>query len=53
MEPLVEETKRRHVTEPKHRHGVREALLQYAENRLKKARERERQLARWKRALGV
>jgi hypothetical protein len=44
MEALIAETKRRHVTGPKNRQGVREALIQYGKDRLKEARERERRL---------
>jgi hypothetical protein len=44
IEAIIDEAKRRHVTGPKNRQGVREALIQYAEDRLKEARERERRL---------
>ena len=44
IEALIEEGKRRHVTGPPSRQGVREALIEYAEGILKDARERERRL---------
>jgi hypothetical protein len=45
LEALIEEGRRRHITRPKNRQGVREALIQYAEDRLKEARGRERQFS--------
>jgi hypothetical protein len=44
LEALIDETKRRHVTGPRSRQGVRQALLEYCEGNLQAARERERQL---------
>jgi hypothetical protein len=45
LEALIEEGRRRHITRPKNRQGVREALIHYAEDRLKEARGRERQFS--------
>jgi hypothetical protein len=44
LEALIEEGKRRHVTGPRSRQGVREALIEYAEEIMKAAREREHRL---------
>jgi hypothetical protein len=45
LEAQIEEGRRRHITGPKNRQGVREALIHYAEDRLKEARGRERQFS--------
>jgi hypothetical protein len=44
LEALIEEGKRRHITGPPSRQGVREALIEYAAGIQKDARERERRL---------
>ena len=47
LEVLIERGKRLHQSgnAPKHRHGLRIALIEYLEQRLQEAREREHQLA--------
>jgi hypothetical protein len=44
LEALIDEAKRRHVTGPKIRQGARQAMIQYVEDRLEEAKERERRL---------
>jgi hypothetical protein len=44
MEAIIEETERRQTTGPPTRRVLRDAVLQYAGERLREARERERQL---------
>jgi hypothetical protein len=39
LEALIGETKRRHVTEPRSRQGLRQAYIEYCEEILKNARE--------------
>lgn len=47
LEVLIERGKRLHLSgnAPKHRHGLRIVLIEYLEQRLQEAREREHQLA--------
>jgi hypothetical protein len=45
IEALIDETKRRHLTGPKSRQGLREALIEYAEGVLQTARARDGRLS--------